>query len=351
MLCKWKNIIKNYKLGILSFVIAFTLGLILFSLVWERYYSVSQIKKHFLVLQNNLNKAGYDLAYENLDFSAFYPFPLLETDNFQIYKQSQDDFVSWKIENLKIKSGIFSPQDICIDVSSPQKLQIENTETPIATDGLNVCLEFDDNGLNNFTVTGHDVRFKDFADVANLSLGGRKIAPQSINQTAAFFDGYLRVGDFKFNGLRKYPLSQNIDNIYVHSVINGKIPQNDDYGLSLNQWLQNDGFIDIKRMVVNWSPLDLVGRGNLYFNEKFAPNLYLQTSPKGFLELLSQLQQYGYIDNKGAFVAKILLNNKSFKLESNDKYPTVITPINWRDGKLSVENITIYSLEQQKTAE
>ena len=65
------------------------------------------------------------------------------------------------------------------------------------------------------------------------------------------------------------------------------------------------------------------------------------TSSKALLRLIDDLQKNGFLERKGVFVADILLKSKGFKLHEEDKHLTLTTPINYQDGKLSVENITV----------
>ena len=350
MLCKWKNIFNLYKWGILAFAFAFAISYGAFYLIWQRYGNIIEIKKYFSIIQHNLNIAGYDIAYEDMEFNTLYPYPLLTAKNFQIYKRSEKDFISWKIKNIEINSGLFSPQTICFDLSATQLLQIKTSEYTITPQQSNICLDFDINGLYNFTYSANNTNIKNISEIQEIKIGARRIMPKSITNTSPFFDIHARINNFKFNGLLKYPLSQTISDIYLNSVIIGSISSNNDFSTSLNQWRENNGYIDIKRLTINWSPLVLVGRGEMHFNKKFSPSIRINSSSKGLLELISQLQENKHIDSKGAFVSKILLENKSFLLQDEDKHSTVITPIDFKDGKISVENITIYNFNK-KTAE
>ena len=51
--------------------------------------------------------------------------------------------------------------------------------------------------------------------------------------------------------------------------------------------------------------------------------------------------QDNFLERKGVFVAKILLNNKAFKLNPEDKYYTVTTEININSNQILIENIPL----------
>ena len=94
----------------------------------------------------------------------------------------------------------------------------------------------------------------------------------------------------------------------------GKINPDDFILTSLENWLQKGGFIDIPNLIIQWDPLTLVGRGNINFNENFAPRITFNTSSKGILRLLNDLQQRELLDSSSVFIANIMLKNKAYKL-------------------------------------
>ncbi len=338
---KFRDFTGECKFGILAFILAFVLAFGFISLNLQRRFMLNQIKQFVLILEHNLHTAGYDLAYEDLNFSSLYPYALASAQNFQIYKKDAADFISWKIDQIKINSGFFSPKKITFDFSAPQKLQIKAKEYSIVPGNSAMDLNFDANGLNSIILEAENIYIKDFAEIKDFSFGARKTMPQAIYESSPFFDGHLRIHHVKLNGLLDYPLGQDIKNIALDTVLSGVIPYRQDFADSLDQWLKVGGHIDIRRFLINWHPLLLIARGELLFNEKFAPNLRLTASARGLLELLTQLQDKKLIDGKGAFVAKILLENKAFTIDDNDKHLSVVTPIDWRDDTLSVEKITI----------
>ena len=76
----------------------------------------------------------------------------------------------------------------------------------------------------------------------------------------------------------------------------------------LREWLSKDGHWEIKDFNLSWSPLLLVGKGNLYLNENFKPILQLNTTSKALSVLIDDLEHKNWLDSKGVFVAKILLS-------------------------------------------
>ena len=136
-------------------------------------------------------------------------------------------------------------------------------------------------------------------------------------------------------------MSDKIDMIFAETDVMGKVHGNTSYRSAIYEWLEAGGYINMKYVSLNWKPLALVGRGSLYFNEKLEPNLHLDTSSKGLAESMDSMLQYQWLDGKGVFVSKILLGNKAFKLSPKDKYLTVIAPIDYKDSKLLIENITV----------
>ena len=128
---------------------------------------------------------------------------------------------------------------------------------------------------------------------------------------------------------------------YAKTSFIGRFNPEEQFLTAMETWLKEGGFIEVPNLVIQWEPLTLVARGNVNFNEKFAPRIQLNTSSKGLLRLLSDLQKNNFLDSKNVFVANILLTNKAFKLNSEDTELTISTPISYSDGKISIENLTI----------
>lgn len=65
---------------------------------------------------------------------------------------------------------------------------------------------------------------------------------------------------------------------------------------------------------------------------------------------MEDLQDRNFLERKGVFVANILLSNKAFKLNEDDEHLTIVTPIDYRNHKLAVENITVKTFYPMNSA-
>ena len=52
----------------------------------------------------------------------------------------------------------------------------------------------------------------------------------------------------------------------------------------LENWKTLGGGIDVRRLVVNWGPLLLVARGDVFFDKQQVPYLHLRSSSKALNE-------------------------------------------------------------------
>ena len=129
--------------------------------------------------------------------------------------------------------------------------------------------------------------------------------------------------------------------IYAKANIMGRIIPEDFIMTSLESWLREGGFIDVPNLIIQWEPLTLVGRGNINFNEEFSPRINFNTSSKGMLRLIKDLQQREFLESSNFFIANILLRNKAYKINPEDEELTISTPIGYADKKITVENLVI----------
>lgn len=332
-------------------VIAFIFFLLLSLLIIQNYLQRRAIINHFKIEMHyvikSLNNGGWDLAYDEVDFNSLYPFSLVTFKNLKIYSLNQN--YGWEINRLELNSGLLNSTKLSIELGAEQNLTVRNKPHKVSLGNYNFKIELPINRQpNNLTLQLQNVSISEFAEISEINLAARIIAPQLISEQSPSLRGYLDIHKVKLNGLLNYPLGQNIERIYLNAELLGQIKGGVNFQQALREWLSKDGHIEIKDFNLNWPPLLMVGKGNLYFNENFKPILQLNTSSKALFELINDLENKNWVDNKGAFVIKILLGNKAYKADAEDKYLTVTTPIAVRDDALLVEKIVLKNFKNTR---
>lgn len=323
-------------------LVFFGLSLLVIFSYLQRRAAIVLIKNQYDYVVTSLNDAGLDIAYDKIEFNALWPKKLVKAENFKIYTLNDKRSIEWSVSELTINGGLFSSRKLHLGLSKQQNLQYGKDNYKITLRRPDISLDVTAEGINNLIIKLYGLDISDIADIGEISFAARKIASQQINDDAPFIKTYLDIRNIKFNGLLNYPLAQDISRIYINSDIIGRLKNNDNMQAAINDWLLRNGKIEVKALTVNWAPLLLVGKGNIYFNEKFKPIIKLSTSSKALLDLINQMEAKNWLDNKGVFVAKILLGNKAYKANPEDKHLTLSTPIDYQDGEVAVEKITIY---------
>ena len=344
MLTKLRNQMTRYTGGMIAFVIALVLGLIFISAAFQRAEAIRRIKIGIADLITILNEAGYDLAYENIRFNGLYPFNIMEISDFQIY--ARDGTAAFKIPEVKLDNRFFSSRNYVLKTSEQQELIYRGKSISLQEDKLLLTLEISKDGWKNLVFNTDNLKIKNLADVKSLSLALQQLDGKSPNELSPSVEGFVEAKEIVLNGLLNYPLGQVIGRVYLNANINGRLKTSPTLREGFFGWLHDGGFIDVRRLIVNWEPFTMVARGDLYFNEKLQPNLHLLTSTKALFELLNQLNQMDWLEDKGVFVTKILLSNKAFKIGDKDKHLAVVTPIDYRDDELLVENISVKKFQK-----
>lgn len=344
----FRQSLKTYRLALVSALIAAIITYIGLGIVLQRTWSLNLVKIEINKFQHSLLELGYDIAYDEASFGKFSPFSLLTFKNFKIYATNADDYFEWSTPELKINTGIFSPATLSISGSRNQEFQRGNQKYPAEFPVFKVDLKFDQEiGLKDITIEGVGLNIQGLATIGSLKLASQRMAPRQISEFTPFFENHVELENVVISEDIDFPLLKTIERVYLNANIIGVIGAQESYAKSFDAWLRLGGIIDIKKLIINWSPLILVGRGDLYFNDQLEPNLHLNTSSKAFIEQLDKLQD-SYLERKGVFVAKILLNNKKFKLNKDDKYYTVTTPININSNQILIENIPVKSFNSKK---
>lgn len=332
----------RHKLGFFAFLLTFVLTSIFLNVTFQRLQTIHDLKKQISGLSQKMEEFHLDFAYQNLRFNVLFTQPLLEADNFQIYSRDADRYWRFETPQLKVNTGFWNPRRLGLNFGKQQTLQIGTTAYDLSSPQLNLEFELSSQGRPELILAKiKDLNVKNFAKINQLNLAGRAVENVDNSAFPAVFETHLELKDVTLNGFLNYPLSSQIDRFYVKANLIRPLPQNDSLRAALGEWLHNGGQIEIPAMIVNWRPFAMVARGDLNFNENLSPRLHLDTSSKALITLLDDLLKYDYLERKGVFVTKILLSNKAFKLKDSDQHLTIVTPVDYRDGRWSVERITV----------
>lgn len=299
--------LKN-KMFILSFIIVAGLGLLVTKIFVDRAKAVDILKQELLALQENLNEKGYDLAYDNLNFSKM-PFFIMRATDFRIYSLDEDNYKDWSVPELKINANLLNPNKLTVTMSPNQYFQQGGDVYIIDTSELNININ-----NKNLNIKGANLTIDDILIINNFSLKTDK--KENV-------EAVLDVENIQFLNDINGDFSPEIKKFYVESNI-----------LDANN-------ADIKKMILQWEPLTMVARGDISVDENLSPNIKLSTSAKGFIEFLGKLGDESFINEKGLFVAKVVIDGKAFKLKEDDEYLTVTTPVTINKDELTIENIPV----------
>ena len=341
--------IKEGKWFLASFLFAFIIVLTFIDITLSRNAAIKQFKINFSRIINNLNEVGLDIAYEDLQFNSIYPYPLIKLKNFQVYNLRGEHLWKLKLAQIECRPNLLNAGKLNFEITGDGEFSFDKSSKKLTAQRAELLTEFGKQGdFKELQTYIDELNIKDFAKVKSFVLAMRKsqsiIPERAITPTV---ESHVEIRDVALNGLLNYPLTSEIKRIYAKFNLMGEMDVKESLPLVAETWLHNGGFIEVPSLIINWEPLHLEGRGDIRFDEEFSPKLQLQTSSKAMLNLLEDLQNKNYLDKKGVFVANILLGAKAYKLNKDDKYLTISTPITYRENKLAIENITVKTLEDK----
>lgn len=330
------------KVEIVTFLFTALVTFIWMWVLFSRSYAISLIKNEIVKIQNSLNEAGWDVAYNNISFSPAYPGNLATVQDFQFYSLYQGRTFMVEIPKIEVSANLFNPRKITIRLSPEIKVSLRRKTYNLDIPNPLILMDINEKDqLVHLIVSAKEVNIRHTAQIGDMLFSAVRKTPANKTGLVPAWGCSLLVGNLRFDKKYEIALSDKIDMIFAEADVMGKVHGNTSYRSAIYEWLEAGGYVNLKYVSLNWKPLALVGRGSLYFNEKLEPNLHLDTSSKGLAESMDSMLQYQWLDGKGVFVSKILLGNKAFKLSPKDKYLTVIAPIDYKDRKLLIENITV----------
>lgn len=308
----------------------------------SRNLAIKHIKKNINQATSYLNELGLDIAYDNIEFNSMMFYPLVKIDNLKLYSVTTLNDWAINFQTVKAYPNIIGTQRLRFTSTDGGTFTFNEFTSKMSSEETFLDVITQDAKLEELVLHAENINIKDFAKIDNITfLLQSEKNPEMTSFTTPSYTSMFEVNDVKINGLIDYPLSSNIKLIYMKSNIMGKIIPDDFLLTSLESWLQKGGFIDIPNLIVQWEPLTLVGRGNINFNENFDPRIEFNTSSKGILRLLNDLQQRELLDSSNVFIANIMLKNKAYKINPDDEELTVSTPIKYADKILTIENLPI----------
>lgn len=348
---------KRKTAALFAFLFSFLLVFGTIYLTASRVIAIRQVRANMAKSIQWLNEAGLDIAYDNIEFNALFFSPLITIDGLKIYNMDGmnnrsriDGLDSWSVTFNKIKaySNIFGSYRIRFESTDGGKFSFNDFSSEMNSSQTFMDVSSTNGSFDELVWHAENINIRDFAKINKIVFLLKSIPTANDNTAIAMpsFESHFEVNNVEINGLLNYPLSSHLKMFYVQASVIGRATPDESLLTTLETWLKEGGFVEIPNLIVQWEPLTLVARGNINFNETFSPRISLNTSSKGLLRLINDLQENSFLDSKNVFVANILLSNKAFKLNPEDSELTISTPISYSDGKVSIENLPIKDFNQ-----
>ncbi len=334
---------KNKSLAVMACFFSFIFVFCCIYITASRNVAIKYTRFYLDKTISYLNEIGVDIAYDNIEFNSAFFSPLININNLQIYNISGLNDWSLKFKQVSAYSNIFGSPRIKFEFSAGGEFKFNDFSSQMSSSETFLEISSKNYQLKELAFHSENIDIRNFAKIQKIAFLLQKSEIKNSNTSVAVseYDNFLEINNVDINGLLNYPLSSHIKRIYTKASIIGKLVPEEYLLTTMETWLRDSGFIEIPSLIIQWHPLTLVGRGNINFNESFSPRISFNTSSKGILKLIKDLQENSFLDSKNVFVANILLSNKAFKLNSEDDEFTISTPISYSDGKISIENLTI----------
>ena len=309
----------------------------------SRNIAIKQIRWQISQIIPQLNELNIDIAYDNIEFNSMFFSPLIKISNFQIYSFNELNNWALSFDNIKAYPNLFGTKKIRFEASSDGSFSFNDYKTFMKTERTFLDIINQNDKLKEVVLHTQDINLKNLAKIEKISFLLQSLSYKNSKSsiTLPSFESFFEINNVNINGLIDYPLSSHINLLYAKASIMGRFTPEKYLLTTLETWLKEGGFIEIPNLIVQWEPLTLVGRGSLNFNENFSTRINFNTSSKGLLRLLADLQKNEVLESKNVFVANILLSNKAFKINPEDEELTISTPIGYSDKKITIENLTI----------
>lgn len=331
---KIKNWVRKYWLMLLSGLVSAVVCLSLMTAFYCRNYAIGTLKNHFEDLEKTLQSVGYDYAYDELAFYAFSPWQIMRVKNFRIYALDERDFWQWSADEISLDVGFWDNESVKVFLSSHQSIQRQEYKWDIEVPNADLAVRLKHSQIRKLAFAAQNIRVKNVMTIDSLVW-------EIMHRQAPYLMSGLDIKGVLLDDMLGWPLNKTIDHVFAEMYLQGIWDEEAQISDAFYHWIDNDGRIVISKAILNWKPLIMVANGDIAFNEKVEPTVSLNTASLAMLETLERLSENGFVSNKGAFVAKIVLNNKAVLQKPTDKYKTVVTPLKINKDAVILENIKI----------
>ena len=324
-------------------------GMFSFSIVFSGIYitasrnlAIKQIKANISQTISYLNEFGLDVAYDNIEFNSMMFYPLVKIENLKFYSVTSLNDWAIKFKTVKAYPNLIGTQRIRFTPTDGGTFTFNEFSSDMTSEETFLDIITKKSKFDELIFHTENINIKDFAKIEKaVFLIKSENTPEVASFTTPSYTSMFEVNNVKINGLVDYPLSSNLKLIYAKANIMGKIIPDELAKVSLENWILHGGLIDVPNIILQWEPLTLVGRGDISFSENFSPRIYFNTSSKGLLTLLKDLQKREVLDSSNVFIANIMLKNKAYKINDDDEELTISTPIGYADKILTIENLPL----------
>ncbi|MBQ8465610.1 MAG: DUF2125 domain-containing protein [Alphaproteobacteria bacterium] len=326
-LVKWR---LSFLFGVVSFVVC----LCFITAYFYRTYAIGTLKIQFEELEKNLQSIGYDFAYDDLRFYSFSPWQIMRAKNFRIYSLDEKNFFQWNAEEFNIDVGLWNIQKVGIYLGRNHTLQIGSQEWPVHFDESNIKMRLKKGKFKELLMSFKGITVKNLAFVDSLQT-------QIKHQHSPFAFTKTDLKGLTIDDATGWPLNKKVDHFYLYSSLQGSWDSDVSASDAFYEWIDKGGYVQVNKMILNWKPLIMVANGDIHFDENANSTISLNTASLAMLETIDKLDENNFISKKGAFVVKLLLNNKAIQQNPADQYKTVVTPLKISKDAVLLENIKL----------
>ena len=308
----------------------------------SRNMAIKQIKANILHTISYLNEFGLDIAYDDIEFNSMMFYPLVKIENLKLYSVTTLNDWAVKLKTVKAYPNLIGTKRIRFTSTDGGRFSFNEFSSDMSSEETFLDVITKNSKFDELMFHAENINIKDFAKIEKIVflLRSEKVSEVS-SFTTPSYTSMFEVNNVKINGLIDYPLSSNLKLIYAKANVMGKVIPDEFAKTSLENWTLQGGLIDIPNIILQWEPLTLVGRGDISFNENLSPKISFNTSSKGLLTLLNDLQKREVLDSSNVFIANIMLKNKAYKINDDDTELTISTPIGYSDKVLTIDNLPL----------
>ena len=256
--------------------------------------------------------------------------------------------MSWSANRLLLRVDLALPTQLAVSVEGQQRLQLPGAEVPFTAERFRLELPLPAGVWPESVALAAEnlhATIPNGGAAAVRSLHARADTVPGAQPGESALSLALEAEDLQLPGGMSRPLGPRLAKLEAEGLLNGPVPTGHTPAEQATAWRDGGGSLEIRRLAVNWGPLDLTGTATLALDDQLQPMGAGSARLVGYAETMDGLAAHGVISRSAATATKAVLSLLAHAPDDGGP-PDVEVPLTLQYRTLSMRQVPLLRLPE-----